>query len=103
MEQLAKLYEIRNEFHKRNTKSQQQSKYLFDKRTSSKKYDIHDLVLVWNARGQDKGKHGKFEALWLVPYMVGEKNTEDSYFLLDMNGKIQELPVHGQFLKHFFA
>ncbi|XP_059065006.1 uncharacterized protein LOC131857034 [Cryptomeria japonica] len=32
-----------------------------------------------------------------------KKNGEDSHFLTDMNGEMQELLVHGQFLKHLFA
>ncbi|XP_059068440.1 uncharacterized protein LOC131858959 [Cryptomeria japonica] len=103
MEILAELDESREDAHRKNLKLQQKSKYLFDKKASERKFEINDLVLLWNARAQDKGKHDKFESLWLGPFVVAEKNGEDSYFLIDMNGEMQELLVHGQFLKHFFA
>ncbi|XP_059068320.1 uncharacterized protein LOC131858869 [Cryptomeria japonica] len=103
MEMLAELDESREDSHRKNLKLQQKSKYLFEKKASERKFKINDLVLFWNARAQDKGKHDKFDALWLGPFVVAEKNGEDSYFLTDMNSEMQELPVHGQFLKHFFA
>lgn len=31
-----------------------------------------------NARCQEKGKHGKFESLWLGPFVVTGKRGEDS-------------------------
>lgn len=78
-------------------------KRLYDKRTTDRKFKIGDFVLMWNARSQDKGKHGKFEALWLGPYVIMDKEGEDSYFLQNTIGEVQELLVHGQFLKHFFS
>ncbi|XP_059068989.1 uncharacterized protein LOC131859363 [Cryptomeria japonica] len=95
MEMLAKLDESREDAHRKNLKLQQKSKYLFDKKASEIKFEINDLVLFWNARSQDKGKHGKFEALWQGPFVIAEKNGDNSYFSTDMNGEIQELPMHG--------
>jgi hypothetical protein len=57
---------------------------------------------MWNARLEDKGKHGKFDAIWLGPFLINDKWGEDSYFLQDMTGSILELPVHGWFLKLYF-
>lgn len=78
-------------------------KRLYEKRTTTRKFEIVDWVLMWDARNQDKGKNRKFEALWLGPYMVIEKEGEDAYFLQSVTGDNQELPVHGQFLKSFFS
>jgi len=61
------------------------------------------MVLMWNARAQEKGKHGKFEALWIGPFVITGKGGEDSCYLQNMSGENQELLVHGQFLKHFFS
>ena len=61
------------------------------------------MVLMWNARMEDKGKHGKFYPIWLGPYNICDKNGEDSYFLEDLTGGILELPVHQQFLKRYFS
>ncbi|XP_057864663.1 uncharacterized protein LOC131072509 [Cryptomeria japonica] len=65
MEMLAELDESREDAHRKNLKLQKK-----------------------NAIAQDKGKHGKVEALWLGPFVVTEKNGEDSYFLTDMNGEM---------------
>lgn len=61
------------------------------------------MVLMWNARGQEKGKYGTFEALWLGPFVITDKCGEDSYYLQNMAGESQEFPMHGQFLKHLFS
>lgn len=78
-------------------------KYLFDKRATTRKFQPDDLVLQWNVRVEDKGKHKKFESLWLGPYIIHQNFGKDSYLLKNMDGEIFELPVHGQFLKPFFS
>lgn len=61
----------------------------------SKKFEIEDLVLMWNTRIEDKGKYGKFDPIWLGPYLIKASWGEDSYLLKDLLGNILELPVHG--------
>ena len=78
-------------------------KYLYDKRTTDRKFEVGDMVLMWNARMEDKGKHGKFDPIWLGPYNIHDTNGEDSYFLQDLTGDILELTIHGQFLKRYFS
>ena len=46
---------------------QQMTKQVFDKKAKKKEFQIGDLVLKWDAPKQDKGKHDKFEALWIRP------------------------------------
>lgn len=53
IEQLVKLDEIRNEAQKKNTKLQH-VKYLFDKRTSNRKFKSSDMILKWNVRAHEK-------------------------------------------------
>jgi hypothetical protein len=41
---------------------------------------IGDLVLKWDARREAKGKHGKFDNLWLGPFqvvVVQDKKTDE--------------------------
>ena len=59
----------------------------------SKKFEFEDLVLMWNARIEDKGKHGKFDPIWLGPYLIENTWGEDSYILKDLSDNILELPV----------
>ena len=99
MDDILQLEETRRESSAQNTKLQSQMKNLYEKRTTKRKFEIGDMVLMWNDRLEDKGKHGKFDPIWLGPYCIYDTNGEDSYFLKDLNGGILELLVHGQFLK----
>ena len=78
-------------------------KHLYDKRAIERKFEIGDMVLMWNSRMEDKGKHGKFDRIWLGPHKICDINGEDSYFLRDLTGDILELPVYGEFLKRYFS
>ena len=97
------LAETRKEASTRNQRLQLQMKHLYDKKTVSKKFQANDLVLLWNARQEDKGKHGKFDPIWLGPYLIDSSWGEDSYFVKELSGDLLELPVHGQFLKKYFC
>ena len=102
LDELVGLAENKREASLRNQKLQLQVKTLYDKRTARKKFEDGDLVLMWNARIEDKGKHGKFDPIWLGHYMIENAWGEDSYILKDLLDNILELPVHGQFLKRNF-
>jgi hypothetical protein len=45
-------------------------KETFDKKVKSNVFKTGDLVLKWDAARQEKGKHGKFEALWTGPFVI---------------------------------
>ena len=70
-------------------------KHLFDRITIERKFEPYDMVLMWNARLKDKGKHGKFDPMWLGPYLLDSSKGEDSYVLKELCSNILELPVHG--------
>ncbi len=103
MDELVGLTKTRREASLRNQKLQLQVKTLYDKRPVSRKFENGDLVLMWNARIEDKGKHGKFDPIWLGPYLIENTWGEDSYIIKDVSDNILELPVHGQFLKRYFS
>ena len=103
LDELVGLTETRKEASIRNRKLQLQVKALYDKRIVSKKFESGDLVLMWNARIEDKGKHGKLDPIWLGLYLIESTWGEDSYILKDLSDNILELPVHGQFLKRYFS
>jgi hypothetical protein len=60
-----------------------------------------DFVLKLDARREAKGKHGKFDNLWLGPFqvvVVQDKNTYDlSQLDVDLFGDL----VNGRLLNHF--
>ena len=78
-------------------------KYLCDKKAIDKKFEPSDMVFMLNARLEDKGKHDKFDPIWLGPYLVDSKWGDDSYFLEELSGDILELSVHGQFSERYFS
>jgi hypothetical protein len=62
-----------------------------------------DLVLKWDAPKQDKGKHDKFEALWIGPFKIYEVFSNNTYRLQDLKGQeVFNGPVNGHFLKKCF-
>jgi hypothetical protein len=73
----------------------------FDRHTKEDDFKVGDLVLRWDARNEDKGKHGKFYHLWLVPFKVVEYNGNNAYLIQEHNGDlVGGGPVNGRFLKH---
>ena len=74
-------------------------KHVFDKREKSDSFNLGDKVLKWDARSEDKGKHGKFDNLWKGPYTIFSFCGNNSYFLKDFYGvQVGTRPVNGRFL-----
>ena len=44
---------------------QKKIKVIFDKREKVDKFQVGDWVLKWDTIRQDKGKHGKFDSMWI--------------------------------------
>lgn len=63
IEDLIRLDETRRESASKNAKLQLQVKNLYDKKTVERRFEPDDLVLIWNVRLEDKGKHGKFDPI----------------------------------------
>ena len=75
---------------------------IFDRKVNAYDFQLVDLVLKWNARFKDKGKHGEFFHLWQGPYKISALSGKNAYFLQDSNGNAVTLgPVNGRFLKHY--
>jgi hypothetical protein len=67
-------------------------------------FKLGDLVLKWDARNEDKGKHGKFDHLWLGPFEIAAYRGSNAYILQESNGDIVGGgPVNGRFLKHYIV
>ena len=95
MDELVGLHEHRKNAIIRNDNLQHQMKYLYDKKIVDRMFELDVMVLIWNARLEDKGKHGKFDPIWLGPYLVYSKWGDDSYFLRELSRGILEFLVHG--------
>lgn len=71
-----------------NIERQKRVKHLHDKKSSDRNFDIGDWLLKWNVIDQDKGKHGKFDALLLGPFVISKQVGENTFFLQDTNGNV---------------
>ena len=103
MNDLVGLNENKRDASAKKIKLQLQMKHLFDKKVVERKFSIDEMLLMWNARIEDKGKHGKFDPIWLGPYLIESTWGYDSYLLKELFGGILKFLVHGKFLKRYFS
>ena len=61
-----------------------------------------DLVLKWDKANEEKGKHIKFQRMWLGPFQIVEFIGPSTFMLQDLTRKKDSLPVNGQILKRYF-
>ena len=89
---------------KKFEKHQQTVKRWFDLRKSvSRDLDVGDLVLRWDKEHEDKGKHTKFQSLWLGPFIITEKLGPSTFRLQTLEGEVDDLPVNGHLIKRYFC
>jgi hypothetical protein len=101
--QLVEVQQAREQTLDRIQDHQQKIKQVFDRKAKKEHFQVGDLVLKWDAPKQDKGKHNKFEALWIGPFRISEAFSNNTYKLLDLEGEeMFSGPVNGHFLKKMF-
>jgi hypothetical protein len=64
------LQQSKEEVYNQTQVIQENIKKIYDKRTKVDDFQIGDKVLKWDSINEEKGKHGKFENLWKVPYII---------------------------------
>jgi hypothetical protein len=100
---MTEVQQVREKMNQKVVSHQSKVKATFDKGTKKDFFNEGDLVLRWDSRREDKGKHGKFDKLWYGPLRI-EKVMDNKTFLLHNLDDIITLggPVNGRFLKHYF-
>eukprot|EP00253_Pinus_taeda_P011353 PITA_11353 len=63
LNQMVHLQQTREEVFKNTSKLQEKIKKIYDRKGKVDKFQVDDVVLKWDARNEEKGKHGKFENL----------------------------------------
>eukprot|EP00253_Pinus_taeda_P003866 PITA_03866 len=102
-DQILKLDEEREKFKIAHAKHQQVMKASFDASLAgSKTLQIGDLVLKWDKAHEEKGKHTKFQKMWLGKFQIVEKIGSSTFLLQYLTGKRDSLPVNELILKKFF-
>jgi hypothetical protein len=62
------------------------------------------MVLRWDARRDEKPKHGKFDNLWFGPFKVVKVMDNNTFVFHNLDDtEIFGGPVNGHFLKHYFS
>ena len=69
----------------------------FDKKVKKDVFAMSDLVLRWDARKDEKGKHGKFDNLWIGPFIVIKILQNNTSVLQNLNDEEIAGPVNGLF------
>ena len=67
-----------------------------------KNFQMGDLVLKWDKAYEEKGKHTKFQNMWLGPFHIVEVIGPSTFFLQDLAGRRDHLPVNDKSLKYIF-
>jgi hypothetical protein len=102
--QLIHVQQMREQVFNNSQLHQDKMKRAFDRHTKDDDFKVDDLVLKWDARNEDKGKHGKFDHLWLGPFRIVAYHGSNAYLLQELNGNlIGGGPVNGRFLKHYLS
>jgi hypothetical protein len=100
--QLVHTQQMREHVYNRSQLHQERMKKTFDKHSKQEEFRLGDLVLKWDARNEDKGKHEKFDNLWMGPFKIGAHRGNNAYFLEELNGEcVGWGPVNDRFLKHY--
>ena len=96
------LQQSREEVYNRTQVVQENIKKIFDKRTKADDFNLGDKVLKWDLGREEKGKHGKFDPLWLGTFKVVDTERNNTFMLEKLEGEMLKLHVNGKFLKIYF-
>jgi hypothetical protein len=100
--QIIELDENRRKAYDQNSKNRENIKRAFDKSTRQRDFRIGDTVVLWDKGKEKADKHGKFDNLWLGPYMIRETAGPNSFYLSHLDGGTMNIPRNGKQLKLFF-
>jgi hypothetical protein len=76
----------------------------FKKKVKSDVFKTGDMVFKRDAARQEKGKHGKFDALWIGPFVITEVQQNNTFILQALSGEpVSGGPFNGCFLKIYFS
>jgi hypothetical protein len=76
-------------------------KAMFDQKAKDREFLPSDLVLKWDYRKEELGKHGNFNHIWCGPFKIITSEGKNSFLLENMDGKILNAPINECYLKHF--
>ena len=63
---------------------QKKIKIIFDKMAKVDNFQVGDWVLKWDTVRKDKGKHGKFDSLWIGPFVIDQVQQNNTFKLQNL-------------------
>ena len=75
------------------------TKWIDNRSVGNKYFEVGDLVLKWDKTHEEKGKHSKFQMLWLGPFQVARKIGPSTFILQTLEDIVESLHVNGLILK----
>ena len=101
--EIIKLEEQREQARKTHAHHQALVKSSFDLNIMTRKdFQMGDLVLKWDKAHEEKGKHTKFQKMWLGTFQIVQVIGPSTFVLQDLAGRRDHFPVNGQTLKIYF-
>eukprot|EP00253_Pinus_taeda_P023220 PITA_23220 len=67
---LAEVHQIWDQLVEKSAANQKRIKKAFDRKENTDNFQVGDLVLKWDALKEKKGNNGKFDALWMGPFVI---------------------------------
>jgi hypothetical protein len=99
--QLVHVQKMREQFFNKSLLHQDKMKIIFNRHTKEDDFKVNDVVLKWDARNEYKGRHGKFDHIWMGPFKIAAYHGNNAYLLQDFNGDlIGQGPMNDRFLKN---
>jgi hypothetical protein len=81
IQQLVEVQQTQEQLLDKAHDHQQKIKHAFNKKVNKEDFQLGDLVLKWDEPKKYKGKNGKFEALWIIPFKIFEVFLNNTYKL----------------------
>ena len=78
-------------------------RWFYKHKAGKKEFEVGDLVLKWDHSHDEKGKHTKFQQLWVGPFHIAAKLGPSTYKLKNLQGREENLPINGLVLKPYFS
>jgi hypothetical protein len=76
-------------------------KKYFNKCAKDVKFKVGEKVLLWDSSHADRGRHSKFQKLWLGPFKIVFVLGTKSYLLKDLEERFFSYSTNGSHLKHY--
>ena len=77
------------------------TKAQYDRKFHPRTFHESDLILVYD-QAHDVLGHGKFDSLWLGPYIISKDLGKGAYLLEDVKGQLLPNPHNAIYLKRFY-